>query len=63
MSPTPPPVGVVRPAAAVNEAIRAVVRGARDREWTQAERALYAELNDEWVTAVALERYELVEAA
>ncbi len=63
MSPNPSAPGVVRPAAAVNEAIRAVVRGARDREWTQAERALYEQLRDEWVTAVARERYELVEAA
>jgi hypothetical protein len=53
----------VRSAAVVNRAIRAVVRGARDRAWTQAERALYARLNDEWLSAVERERSELVEAA
>ncbi|MFJ2000240.1 hypothetical protein [Streptomyces chartreusis] len=47
----------------MNRAIRAVVRGARDRAWTQAERALYAQLNEEWLSAVERERCELVEAA
>ncbi|MGY5048319.1 hypothetical protein ACWDE0_22205 [Streptomyces sp. 900105755] len=42
----------MRRADVVNEAIRAVVRGARNRRWTQAERALYGELRDEWVVAV-----------
>lgn len=60
MSPNLSPVGVVRPAAAVNEAIRAVVRGASGRAWTQAERALYEQLRDEWVAAM---RSEVVEAA
>jgi hypothetical protein len=44
----------------VNASIRAVVRGAAGRAWTQAERALYDELRDEWVAAV---RAEVVEAA
>ncbi|WP_338060777.1 hypothetical protein [Streptomyces viridochromogenes] len=44
----------------MNEAIRAVVRGAAGRPWTQAERALYEQLRDEWVAAV---RAEIVEAA
>ncbi|MEV7389642.1 hypothetical protein [Streptomyces sp. NPDC091215] len=52
MPPTPPAPGRVRPADVVNEAIRAVVRGARNRGWTQAERALYGELRDEWMSAV-----------
>ena len=60
MSPNPSGPGLVRPAAVVNEAIRAVVRGAAGRQWTQAERALYDELRDEWVAAV---RAEVVEAA
>jgi len=60
MSPNPSGPGVVRSAAVVNAAIRAVVRGARGRAWTQAERALYAKLNDEWVAAM---RAEVVEAA
>jgi len=63
MSPSPQRPGIVRSAAVVNRAIRAVVRGARDRAWTQAERALYARLNDEWLSAVERERSELVEAA
>jgi len=60
MSPTPQRPGIVRSAAVVNAAIRAVVRGARGRAWTQAERALYEQLRDEWVAAV---RAEVVEAA
>lgn len=63
MSPNLLGPGGVRSAAVVNAAIRAVVRGARDRVWTQAERALYAELNDEWLRAVEREGCELVEAA
>ncbi|CAM5553630.1 hypothetical protein SCALM49S_03951 [Streptomyces californicus] len=36
-------------AAAVNEAIRAIVVGAQGRQWTVAERALYELLRDESV--------------
>lgn len=60
MSPNLPASGLVRSAAVVNEAIRAVVRGAQGRQWTQAERALYEQLRDEWLTAL---RDEVVEAA
>ena len=60
MSPNPLPSGSVRPAAVVNELIRAVVVGARDREWTRAERALYGLLLVEWEAAL---RDEIVEAA
>lgn len=60
MSPNPLAPGGVRSAAVVNRAIRAVVRGARGRAWTQAERALYEQLRDEWVAAM---RDEVVEAA
>lgn len=61
MSPNPPAVGPPRPAAVVNEAIRAIVRGAVGREWTRAERALYALLLDEWDAARA--REEMTTAA
>jgi hypothetical protein len=44
----------------VNEAIRSLVRRASDRRWTQAERALYGELRDEWMAAV---QAEMVKAA
>ena len=60
MSPNFPVSGFVRAAAVVTEAIRAVGRGARGRAWTQAERALYEQLRDEWVAAM---RDEVVEAA
>lgn len=60
MSPNSLAPGPVRPAAVVNEAIRTVVRGARNRAWTQAERALYEQLRDEWVAAM---RDEIVKAA
>lgn len=60
MSPDLNGPGSVRSAAAVNEAIRALVRGARGRSWTRAERALYDLLRDEWVTA---ERAEMTKAA
>lgn len=60
MSPIPPAPGGVRSAAAVNEAIRALVVGAQGRRWTVAERALYGLLLEEW--AVAL-RAEVVKAA
>lgn len=53
MPPTSPAVGLVRPAAAVNDAIRAVVAGARGRRWTQAETALYRLLVSEWLAAEA----------
>lgn len=43
---------VVRPAAAVNSAIRAIVVRAQGRPWTTAERALYGLLLDEWERAV-----------
>lgn len=61
MSPNPSRPGPSRSAAVVNAAIRAVVRGAQGRQWTQAERALYDQLRDEWVAAVRAE--ELVTAA
>ena len=55
MSPEPFRPGSVRSADAVNAAIRAVVWGARDREWTQAERALYELLVAEWLAALQAE--------
>ena len=58
--PPPPEPGSVRSAAAVNEAIRAIVARAQGREWTTAERALYGLLLEEWEQAV---RGEVVEAA
>jgi hypothetical protein len=60
MSPESLANGRVRSAAVVNEAIRAVVVGAQGRRWTQAERALYGLLLDEWAAAL---REEVVEAA
>lgn len=60
MSPDAVRPGSVRSADAVNEQIRALVRGARNRSWTRAEQALYALLRDEWVAAA---RDELVKAA
>lgn len=60
MPPNLPAVGLPRPAAAVNAAIRAIVTGAADRAWTQAERALYGLLLEEWEAAL---RGEVVEAA
>ncbi len=60
MPPTPPAPGQPRPAAAVNEAIRAIVVGAQGREWTWAERALYGVLLEEWEAA---RRAEMVKAA
>lgn len=60
MSPNSPATGRVRPAAVVNEAIRAIVVRAQGRRWTQAERALYGLLLDEWAAAV---RAEMVTAA
>lgn len=60
MPPTLPAMARPRPAAVVNAAIRALVHRARGRRWTQAERALYAVLRDEWVDAM---RDEMTEAA
>ena len=60
MPPTPTAVGLPRPAAVVNQAIRAIVTGAAGRSWTQAERALYGLLLEEWEVAV---RGEVGEAA
>lgn len=50
----------VRSAAAVNEAIRAVVVRAQGRPWREAERALYGLLLEEWEQAL---RGEVTEAA
>lgn len=52
MSPTTPAPGSVRSSAAVNEAIRVIVARAQGRAWTQAERALYGLLLEEWAAAV-----------
>lgn len=60
MSPDSPRPGSVRPAAVVNAEIRAVVRGARGREWTQGERDLYGLLLEEWEAAC---RADVVKAA
>lgn len=60
MSPAPAASGSRRSADAVNEAIRALVWGARGRQWTVAERLLYALLVEEWMTAL---QAELVTAA
>lgn len=60
MSPDLVTRGSVRPAAVVNDAIRALVSRAAGRPWRQAERALYAELRDEWVAAM---REEMTTAA
>ncbi|MET9381436.1 hypothetical protein ABZY09_10160 [Streptomyces sp. NPDC002928] len=60
MPPTPPAPGRVRPAAVVNEAIRAIVVGAQGRRWTKAERDLYEALLKEWVAA---EQAEMATAA
>ncbi|NUS26128.1 MAG: hypothetical protein HOV92_18155 [Streptomyces sp.] len=60
MAPDPNRPGSTRPSAVVNEAIRALARGARGRQWTVAERTLYGLLVEEWMTA---ERAELVKAA
>ncbi|NUQ99539.1 MAG: hypothetical protein HOY79_24295 [Streptomyces sp.] len=60
MPPTPPASGTVRPATTVNEEIRAIVVGAKGRQWTVAERTLYGLLLMEWEAAV---RAEIVAAA
>lgn len=59
MSPNSPRCGVVRSAAVVNEAIRALVGGA-GRRLTDDEKAVYERLVEEWAAAV---RAEVVEAA
>jgi len=55
MPPPPSPRGSVRSAAAVNEAIRAIVVRAQGRAWTVAERTLYGLLLEEWVAALRAE--------
>lgn len=55
MPPTIPAPAVVRPAAAVNATIRALVVRASGRPWTPEERALYGLLLEEWAQAVARE--------
>jgi hypothetical protein len=55
MSPTPVLRGSVRSAAVVNAQIRAIVVRAQGRPWTQAERALYGLLLEEWEQAVRAE--------
>lgn len=55
MSPTPQALGPVRPAAVVNEEIRALVKAAGG--WLYGEsRQRYALLVTEWTEAVAIER-------
>jgi hypothetical protein len=64
MSPNPSTSGPVRPAAAVNQEIRALVEAAGG--WLYGEsRRRYADLVAEWAVAVAVERRrgELTEAA
>ncbi|MCX4816799.1 hypothetical protein OG601_47635 [Streptomyces sp. NBC_01239] len=62
MPPTPPTSGPLRPAAVVNEEIRALVT--RAGGWLYGEtRQRYEVLRDEWTAAVAAERDGLVEAA
>ncbi|NUO43717.1 MAG: hypothetical protein HOV82_16975 [Streptomyces sp.] len=59
MSPSSPALGPVRPAAVVNEAIRALVQGA-GRRLTDEEKTALNQLYEEWAAAV---RSEVVEAA
>ena len=61
MPPTPPACGRPRPAAVVNEAIRALARAAWGRPFTDVERAEYADLVVEWWEAP--DRAEIIEAA
>ncbi|MGW4670061.1 hypothetical protein [Streptomyces sp. NPDC004324] len=51
MSPTPPAPGQPRPAAVVNEDIRALARKSWGRPMTSEERARYEVLVVEWVAA------------
>ncbi|WP_128431541.1 hypothetical protein [Streptomyces cyaneus] len=60
MSPNPLGSGQPRPAAAVNEDIRALARSAWGRPLTDEERAAYELLVVEWAAA---ERAEVVAAA
>jgi len=60
MSPHSSASGQLRPAAVVNEAIRALARAAWGRPFTDEERAEYQVLRDEWVLA---DRAEIVKAA
>lgn len=59
MSTTPPPVGVVRPAAAVDAEIRALLQETGGWLWGPT-RERYERLRDEWVAAV---REEMATAA
>lgn len=62
MPPPPPTPGSLRPAAVVNEEIRALVAAAGC--WLYGEtRQRYEVLRDEWTVAVAAERDGLAEAA
>lgn len=55
MSPNSPATGRVRPAAVVNEAIRALVARAAGRPWTPEERDEYEQMLKEWADAVRAE--------
>ncbi|MCX5598496.1 hypothetical protein OOK29_10125 [Streptomyces phaeochromogenes] len=62
MIPPPPTPGSPRPAAVVNEEIRALVAEAGC--WLYGEtRQRYEMLRDEWTVATAAERGDVVEAA
>ena len=60
MTPEPTDRGSVRSAEVVNEAIRALVRRAQGRAWTQAERTLYGLWLEEWSAAL---QADVVQAA
>lgn len=53
--PAPQTTRELRPAARINAEIRALVRATKGRRWTQAERALYGLLLEEWAAAVEKE--------
>ena len=62
MPSSPSPSGSARPAAVVNEEIRALV--VRAAGWLYGEtRQRYEVLRDEWTVATAAERGDIVEAA
>lgn len=62
MSPTPPAPGSPRPAAAVNEEIRALVEACGG--WLYGDtRQRYELLVEEWTVAMAAEQGDVVEAA
>jgi hypothetical protein len=63
MSPDPQPAGSVRPAAVVNEDIRALARAAWGRPFTDVERARYELLVVEWSAADRAEDASRVLAA